>query len=56
MKYHQDYDNEKSKNSNEQKNEDQRKKKQKITLKHVLEVCIVKIAIVKDTLQKNASY
>jgi hypothetical protein len=38
------------------KNGDQRRKKQKITLKLLEEVCTVKIAIMKDMLQKNVNY
>jgi hypothetical protein len=38
------------------KNENQRKNKQKIILKLLEDVCIIKIIIIKDTLQKNVNY
>jgi hypothetical protein len=38
------------------KNRNQRRKKQDITLKLLEEVCIVKIVIMKDTLQKNVNF
>ncbi len=38
------------------KNGDQRRIKQNIILKLLKEVCTVKIAIMKDTLQKNVNY
>jgi hypothetical protein len=55
-KYCQDSDSEKSKDYDGKKNGNQRINKQNITLKVLEEVCIIKIIIMKDTLQKNVNY
>ncbi len=56
VKYCQDFNSEESNDFNEREKRRPRRKKQKITLELIKEVCTIKITIMKDTLQKNASY
>jgi len=53
-RYRQDSNSGELKDFDEKKN--QKRKKQKIILKLLKEVCIVKIVIMKDTLQMNVDY